>query len=119
MRIITILLAAVAISIPALAQVKAVPTFTITTNDVVQSSILVFGAWRTNGIVKYEFTRTGSKRLEEFYRAHPVGQEVRYRVGRFERVFKIDDRKNFAREGICLFSAPDFIALEDGLRGQK
>ena len=61
MRILTILLAVVAPSIPALAQVKAVPTFTVTTNDVVQSSIMVYRMGGTNGIY-------ARNRLERLFR---------------------------------------------------
>ncbi len=84
MRILTILLAVVALSIPALGQVEAVPTFTVTTNDVTQSSIMAFRMGATNEArvtVKFAFTDSGAKRVEEFYRAHTVGQEVRYRIG--------------------------------------
>ena len=122
MRILTILLAVVAFSIPALAQVEAIPTFTVTTNDVAQSSIMVFhmgGTNETRVTVKFAFTDTGAKRLEEFYRSHSVGQEVRYRIGSFERRFKLDDRKHFGREGFWGLPESESRALEDGLRGRR
>jgi hypothetical protein len=69
--------------------------------------------------VKFAFSDTGTKRLEEFYQAHAVGQEVRYQIGTFERVFKLDDRKHFGREGFLGLPEKDARALEAGLRGQK
>jgi hypothetical protein len=119
MRGITFFLAVLAFSIPALAQIETVPTFTVTTNDVDQSTIMIFRMGTTNATVKFAFTDTGAKRLEDFYRAHSVGQDVRYRVGRFERVFRLDDRKHFGREGFWGLPTPDSRALEDGLRGRK
>jgi hypothetical protein len=122
MRILTILLTVVTLSIPALAQVEAVPTFTVTTNDVAQSSIVVLRMGGTNEArvtVKFAYTDTGMQRLEEFYRAHTVGQEVRYRVGSFERVFRLYDRKNFRRESFLELPGPEARALEDGLKGRS
>ena len=122
MRILSLLVAVVAFSASALAQVEDVPTFAVTTNDVVQSSIMVFRMGGTNdarATVKFAFTDTGAKRLAEFYRSHSVGQEVRYRIGNFDRVFKLDDRKHFGREGFWGLPERDAKALEDGLRGRK
>ena len=48
MRILSSALAVIALSIQLLAQVEVVPTFTVTTNDVVQSSIMVFRMGGTN-----------------------------------------------------------------------
>jgi hypothetical protein len=122
MRKLIIILAVVASSITALGQVEMVPTFTVTTNDVVQSSIMLFRMGGTNEvrvIVKFAFTAKGAKRLEEFYHSHSVGEEVRYRIGTFEREFKLDDRKHFGREGFWGLPDPESRALEDGLRGRK
>ena len=122
MRILSFPLAVIALSILVLAQVEVVPTFTVTTNDVVQSSIMVFRMGGTNEArvtVKFAFTDSGTKRLEEFYRAHSAGQEVRYRIGTFERVFRLDDRKHFGRQGFWGLPEPESRALEDGLRGRK
>ncbi len=122
MQILTILLAVVTLSISARAQVEAVPTFNVTTNDVAQRSIRVYrlgGTNETRVTVKFAFTETGTKRLEEFYRAHTVGQEVRYRIGTFERNFKVDGRKHFGREGFWELPESEFKALEDGLRGRR
>jgi len=121
MRTLIIFLAVVASSISAFGQVEAVPTFTVTTNDVVQSSIMVFRMGGTNEsrvTVKFAFTDTGAKRLEEFYRSHAVGQEVRFHIGTFERTFKLDDRKHFGREGFWGLPESESRALEDGLRGR-
>ena len=122
MRILSLLVAVVTFSAPALAQVEAIPTFAVTTNDVVQRSVMVFQMGGTNDArvtVKFAFTDTGAKRLEEFYRSHSVGQEVRYRIGSFDRVFKLDDRKYFGREGFWGLPERDAEALQDGLRGRK
>ena len=110
-------------SVSALAQGAGIPTFTVTSNDVVQSSITVVSMnGGTNEAlfgIKFAFTDTGAKRLEEFYRAHSVGQEVRYQIGSFERVFGLDDRKHFGREGFLGLPERDAKALEAGLKGQK
>jgi hypothetical protein len=110
------------LSVSAFAQAAGIPTFTVTSNDVAQSSIMVFHMNGTNEArvsIKFAFTDTGAKRLEEFYRAHSVGQEVRYQIGTFERVFKLDDRKHFGREGFFGLPERDAKALEAGLKGQK
>ena len=122
MRAFIIVLAVLASSISAIGQVETVPTFDVTTNDVVQSSIMVLRMGGTNETrisVKFAFTETGAKRLEEFYRLHTVGQEVRYRIGTFEHTFKLDERKHFGREGFWGLLESDSRALEDGLRGRR
>jgi hypothetical protein len=121
MRTLPILVAVVALSVPVLAQVAGVPTFTVTTNDVIQSSVRVYRIGGTNVsrvTVKFAFTATGEKRLEEFYRSHSVGHEFRWQIGNFERVSKLDDRKHFGREGLWGLAEPESRALEDGLRGR-
>ena len=122
MRILITVAALLALAVSAFAQVTGLPTFTVTSNDVAQSSIMVFHMQGTNGArvsIKFAFTGTGAKRLEEFYRAHSVGQEVRYQIGTFERVFRLDDRKHFGREGFWGLPERDAKALEAGLKGQK
>ena len=69
--------------------------------------------------IKFAYTGAGAKRLEEFYAAHSVGQEIRYQIGKFEHVVRLDDRKHFAREGFWGLPGQDAKALEAGLRGQK
>lgn len=122
MRTLIILFAVVASSIVVFGQSEVVPTFTVTTNDIVHDSIMVFRMGGTNeaGVtVKFAFTDAGAKRLEEFYHSHTVGQEVRYRIGTFERTFRLDDRKHFGREGFWGLSESESRALEDALRGQR
>jgi phosphate-selective porin len=126
MRTLIIVAALLALWVSAFAQAESISTFTVTSNDVAQSSIRVFHlviqTRGTNEIivsVKFDFTSTGAKRLEEFYGTHSVGQEVRYRIGSFERVFTLDDRKHFEREGFWGLTEQDAKALEAGLRGQK
>jgi hypothetical protein len=126
MRTLIIVAALLALSVSAFAQAESIPTFTVTSNDVAQSSIRVFhpviqtrGTNETVVSVKFDFTRTGAKRLEEFYGTHSVGQEVRYRIGSFERVFTLDDRKHFERDGFWGLTEQDGKALEAGLRGRK
>jgi len=122
MRTLITVAALLTLSASAFAQVAAIPTFTVTSNDVAQSSIMVFHMQGTNEAkvtVKFAFTETGAKRLQEFYRAHSVGQEVRYQIGIFERVFRLDDRKHFSREGFWGLPERDAKTLEAGLRGQK
>src|SRR5690349_2734253 len=88
MRAVLILAAFLAFSICASAQAEMIPTFTVTSNDVAQSSIMVFSTRGTNETrvtIKFAFTDTGAKRLEEFYRTHSVGEEVRWEIGTFGR----------------------------------
>ena len=121
MRTIIILTTLFALSFAAHAQLAT--TFIISSNDVVQSSIM-FGhpGTQTNDTrfaVKFAFTDTGAKRLEEFYRAHTVGDEVYWRCGSFVHPFKLDDRKIFGREGFWGLSETDAKALVAGLRGER
>jgi hypothetical protein len=101
---------------------SAAPIIFLASNDVVQSSITVFrkvGTNETRATVKWAFTDTFAKRLEEFYRAHIVGQEVRWQIGRFAHVFKLDDRKDFGRDEFNELTEPEAEALEAGLRGER
>jgi len=126
MRILITAAGLLAVSASAFAQVAAIPAFTVTSNDVVQSSIRIFhmkgfdmgGTNDAKVTVKYDFTDTGAKRLEEFYRAHPVGQEVRFQIGKFEHVLKLDNRKHFEREGWWGLPEREAKALEAGLKGR-
>ena len=102
MRTIIIIITFFELSFSAFGQVLAIPTFTFGSNDVVQSSIMIFHKTDTNVTrvaVKFAFTDTGAKRLEEFYRAHTIGEEVCWQSGNFVQPFKLDDRKFFGREG--------------------
>jgi hypothetical protein len=122
MRTLFTVAALLTLTVSSLAQVAAIPTFTVTSNDVVQGSIMVFHVNRKNEAkvsVKFAFTDLGAKRLEEFYRAHSVGQVVRYQVGAFEHRFGLDDRKHFGREGFWNLPEREARALEAGLKGQN
>jgi hypothetical protein len=95
----------------------AIPTFTFGSNDVVQSSILLFHMTGTNETrisVKFAFTDTGARRLSEFYRTHSVGDDVRWQSGSFVQSFKLDDRKFFGREGFggCRNQTPRRLWLD-------
>jgi hypothetical protein len=120
MRTIIIITAFFAASLAAYAQLAT--TFIISSNDVVQSSIMFghpgTGTNDTRVGVKFAFTETGAKRLEGFYRAHKVGDEVYWQCGSFVHPFKLDDRKIFGREGFWGLSETDGKALLAGLRGQ-
>ena len=121
MRTIIIITAFFALSLSAFGQVLAIPTFTVGSNDVVQSSIMLFrvaGTNETRVSVKFAFTDAGAKRLADFYRAHTVGEDVRWQSGSFVHPFKLDDRKFFGREGFWGLPETDAKALEAGLRGQ-
>jgi hypothetical protein len=122
MPIVAFCVAFLAAPVSASAQVEAIPTFTVTSNDVVQSSIMVFHMGGTNDArvsIKFAFTEAGASRLWEFYHANPVGQEVRYQIGKFERAFKLDDRKHFGREGFWGLPFAEAKNLEAGLKGQR
>ena len=121
MRTIIISIAFLALSLSAFGQVLAIPTFTVGSNDVVQSSIMLFhltGTNETRVTVKFAFTDTGAKRLEEFYRAHTIGEDFLWQSGSFVHPSKLDDRKFFGREGFWGLPETDAKALEAGLRGQ-
>ena len=120
MRIIIILIVVVVASFAARAQLAT--TFMVSSNDVVQHSIMVAHSGDTNDTrvgVKFTFTETAAKRLEEFYRAHTVGDEVYLQCGGFVHPFKLDDRKIFGREGFWGLSETDSKALLAGLRGER
>jgi hypothetical protein len=72
----------------------------------------------TGVTVKFTYTDTGAKRLEEFYRAHNVGEDVRSQSGSFVHPFKLEHRKSFGREGFWGLSETDAKALLAGLRGK-
>ena len=120
MRTTVIIIAFIVASLAAHAQLAT--TFIISSNDVVQSSIW-YGHPRTGTnsivVVKFAFTETGAKRLEEFYRAHTVGDEVCWQCGSFLHPFKLDDRKFFGRDGFWGLSEADAKALLAGLRGER
>jgi hypothetical protein len=78
----------------------------------------VAGTNETRVSVKFAFTDAGAKRLADFYRAHTVGEDVRWQSGSFVHPFKLDDRKFFGREGFWGLPETDAKALEAGLRGQ-
>jgi hypothetical protein len=120
MRTLAIIAVLLSHSLLTFAQVEAIPTFKVISKDVVQGSIMVFRMNRTNDAsmtVKFAFSDAGAKRLEVFYRTHSVGQQVRYQIGAFERVFHLDDRKHFGREGFWSLTERDAKALEAGLKG--
>jgi hypothetical protein len=120
MRTIFILTAFCIATVAAHAQLAT--TFTISSNDVVQRSIMVGHSGDTNDTrvaVRFTFTAAGARRLEEFYRAHTVGDDVRFQCGSFVYPFKIDDRKTFTREGIWGLSQQEAKAYIAGLRGQR
>ena len=121
MRTIIILTTFFALSFAARAQLAT--TFIISSNDVVQGSIwvahVVTGTNDTRLSVKFAFTGTGAKRLEEFYQAHTVGEDVYWQSGSFVHPFKLDDRKFFGREGFWGLPERDAKALVAGLRGGR
>jgi hypothetical protein len=117
----TLIIVAIIATASFAAHAQLATTFTISSKDVVQSSIEV-GHFNvgTNAVraIKFAFTDTGAKRLAGFYRAHSVGDEVCWQCGSFARPFKLDDRKVFGREGFWSLSEADAKALEAGLRGK-
>ena len=122
MRVVIVLAVLLIFPVLALGQVEFYPTFTITSNDVAQSSIMVSrlgGTNQTKVSIKFAYTETGAKRLAQFYAAHPMGQEIRYQIGNFEHVVRLDNRKHFSREGFWGLPEGDAKALEAGLRGQR
>ena len=120
MRSIITLIAIFVVSFAARAQLAA--TFTILSNDVVQSSIMVahsgVGTNDTKVSVRFEFTNTAAKQLAQFYQAHTVGDEVYLQCGNFVHPFTIDEVKIFPRTGFMGLSAQDGKALIAGLRGE-
>jgi len=117
MRTIIIIAAFFGFSLSAFGQVLAIPTFTVGSNDVVQSSIMLFrvaGTNETRVSVKFAFTDAGAKRLADFYRAHTVGEDVRWQSGSFVHPFKLDDRKFLAVKvsGVCRRQTPRHLRLD-------
>ena len=72
------------------------------------------GTNQTGVTVKFAFTDTGAKRLEEFYRAHTVGEDFLWQSGSFVHPSKFDARKHFGREGsgVCRRQTPRHLRLD-------
>ena len=121
MRIIIIITAFFVASLAAHAQLAT--TFIVSSNDVVQRSIMVAhsgaGTNDTKVSVRFEFTDTAAKRLADFYRAHTSGDEVYLQCGGFVHPFTIDEVKIFPRTGYMGLSAQDGKALLAGWRGER
>jgi len=118
MRAIITLLVFVAVSFTVRAQLAT--KFTVSSNDVVQSSIIFIHSTNTNETrvtVKFAYTDTGAQRLEEFYREHTIGEHVYWQSGKFVFQFAIDNRKFFGRDGFWL-PEQSAKALVAGLRGE-
>jgi hypothetical protein len=119
MRTLAFLAILLMVSGSALAQV-AIPVFTVTSNDVVQSSIKLYwfrGTNQTRVAIKFAYTPAAEKRLQEFWQAYSLGQDVLYQIGNFERMFKLHPRNYFGREGFHGLPESEARAMEDGLRG--
>lgn len=117
MNMLPILILLVACSLSGFAQSNNIPTFTITRNDVVQSNIWIMPR-KGKVTVKFAFTEGGATRLEKFYRAHGLGQKVRFKIGKFEWTCALGGREHFGRESFYDLPETDAKALEDGLRGR-
>jgi hypothetical protein len=121
MRTVIILISIFVASFAARAQLAA--TFVISSNDIVQRSIMVsYSGADTNGTkvsVRFEFTDKAAKALAEFYLAHTFGDEVYLQCGNFTHPFTIDEVKIFPRTGYMDLSEQDGKALIAGLRGER
>ncbi|MBX3747057.1 MAG: hypothetical protein KF833_17250 [Verrucomicrobiae bacterium] len=119
------------------------PTLTISTNDVDQSSIMVFRwpprsepaaslttAREAGGVVpiphaerkysvKWAYSEVGARRVRKFTESH-VGQRVQIRIGTFSTPpFSIDHPNRAGREGMHGMSDADAKAIFVGLGGNE
>jgi hypothetical protein len=83
MKRIIILLPLLFCAVQTTAADKEVPTFTISSQDVVESSIYKFRMDTNKFTVKFQYTAGGSNRARAFTVAHQ-NQLVRHRIGGFE-----------------------------------
>jgi hypothetical protein len=100
-----------------------IPIVTITSDDVVQSSIRVSQMSATNERFRVDFdiTDAGAKKLREFFEKYKVEirQGMQYRIGRYEYNCQvIGRREKFGRQGFWCLSEDAAKMLEAGLKGQ-
>ena len=100
-----------------------IPTITITSDDVVQSSIQVsrMSATDERFRVDFDITEAGSKKLREFFERYKVEvrQGMEYRIGRYEHKCQvIGVRHKFGRQGFWCLSEDAARLLEAGLKGE-
>lgn len=82
MKTSTLILVLILGGVLAVAGTNEVPTFIISAEDVVQSSIYRFQMGTNKFTVKFQYTETGSNRARAFTEAHQ-NQKVRDRIGEF------------------------------------
>jgi len=100
-----------------------IPIITITSDDVVQSSIQASRMSATDQRFRVDFnlTDTGVKKLREFFERYKVEvrQGMEYRIGRYEHKCQvIGIREKFGRQGFWCLSEDAAKMLEAGLKGE-
>ena len=110
--------AAIAQNLLRSADSNAVPTLIISSNDVVQSSVVVFRR-ATNGVfIKFQYTEMGSNRVRAFYESH-LGEIARFRVGAFEvPPWQVNHTNTTGRDAFWGLAEKDADAVLVGLRGR-
>ncbi|MGD0812936.1 MAG: hypothetical protein ABSA83_04985 [Verrucomicrobiota bacterium] len=104
-----------------LAGEASIPTMTISSNDVVQTSIKVWDLrGQMNGFaVKWMYTEDGAKKVRGFRDAH-VGEKVREHIGCFvfDGIIRDPVNTDTARDGLWKLSERDAKLAEAGLKGK-
>jgi hypothetical protein len=102
------------------ARTNEFPTFTISAEDVIQSSNLKHPTDARNGTnrftVKFQYTESGSNRARAFTETHQ-GQTVREKIGEFETPPSILSFTNTSgRDGYWSIPEKDANAIVEGLK---
>src|SRR5438105_11868556 len=81
------------------AESNAVATLTISSNDVIRSSLTVWRRATNSVIIKFQYTEAGSNKVRAFYECHQR-QTARLRVGAFETPpFSVNHTNTAGRDG--------------------
>ena len=90
-------------------------TLTISSDDVIQQSLLVFRR-ATNVFVKFQYTEAGSNKVRAFYESHQ-GEMARIRIGTFATPpFPVNNTNTAGRDGFWGLPEKDANAVLAGLK---
>ena len=93
------------------AESSTVATLTISSNDVIQSSLLVFRRATNSVFVKFHYTEAGSNKVRTFYERHQR-ETARLRVGAFETPpFPVNHTNTTGRDGFWGLAEKDADAV--------
>ena len=91
-------------------------TLTISSDDVIQQSLLVFRRATNSVFVKFQYTEAGSNKVRAFYESHQ-GEMARIRVGTFATSpFPVNHTNTAGRDGVWGLPEKDANAVLAGLK---